>query len=84
MVKSYLRYEEAAAFGLVVSPGANVEYDSSGKLLLAGALEQLAVWNVKQGRSVHNLSIPAPATGTRALVTSVQRMPTSTSLVSAK
>ncbi|KAG6555190.1 hypothetical protein Mapa_003229 [Marchantia paleacea] len=81
MVKSYLRYEEAAAFGLVVSPGPNVEYDSSGKLLLAGALEQLAVWNVKQGRSVHNLSIPAPATGTRALVTSVQRMPTSTSLV---
>ncbi|CAM6097849.1 unnamed protein product [Calypogeia fissa] len=84
MVKAYLRYEEAAAFGVIVSPEANIDYDSSGKLLLAGALEQLVVWNVKQGRSIHTLSLPNPnGVGGKASVASVLRMPSSESLVAA-
>jgi U3 small nucleolar RNA-associated protein 12 len=85
MVKAYLRYEEAAAFGVIVSSEANIDYDSSGKLLLAGALEQLVVWNVKQGRSVHALSVPAQpgavGVGGKAPITSVIRVPSSQSLV---
>lgn len=83
MVKAYLRYEEAATFGLIVSPEANIDYSSSGKLLLAGALEQLVVWNVKQGRSIHTLCVPNTSTvGGKASITSVLRMPSSESLVS--
>lgn len=51
MVKAYLRYEHAAAFG-VISSGCNVLYDASGKHLYTGALENIAVWNIRQGSLV--------------------------------
>lgn len=51
MVKAYLRYERAGAFG-VVSSGPAPCYDASGRLLVTAALENLAVWNVKQGSLV--------------------------------
>lgn len=80
-MKAYLRYEEAEAFGVVVAGQARVSYDHSGKLLLAGALEQFLVWNVKQGRCVSNLTAPPAATGVRPLVTAVAPLPSSASLV---
>jgi hypothetical protein len=51
MVKAYLRYEHAGAFG-VISSGCNVLYDASGKQLFTGALENIAAWNIRQGSQV--------------------------------
>ena len=60
MVKTYLRYEPAAAFGVIVSVESNITYDSSGKHLLAPALEKLGVWHVRQGVCTKTLS-PSPS-----------------------
>ena len=51
MVKAYLRYEQADAFGVITS-GSNVVHDLSGKHVLSAALEDVAVWNLKQGTLV--------------------------------
>lgn len=82
MVKAYLRYEQAAVFGLVASAESNVCFDHSGKLLLAGALENLVVWNVKQGRLLHALA-PSSSSSSAAnpAVTSIACMPSSMSMV---
>ncbi|XWS66807.1 hypothetical protein CRYUN_Cryun05aG0232500 [Craigia yunnanensis] len=60
MVKMYLRYEPAAAFGVIVSVESNITYDSSGKHLLVPALEKLGVWHVRQGVCTKILS-PSPS-----------------------
>lgn len=51
MVRTYLRYEKAGVFGLV-SSGALPCFDAAGKLMVTSALENVAVWNVKQGTLV--------------------------------
>ena len=51
MVKAYLRYEQADAFGVITS-GSNVVHDLSGKHVLTASLENVAVWNLKQGTLV--------------------------------
>jgi hypothetical protein len=51
MVKAYLRYEHAGAYG-VISSGCNVLFDSTGKQLFTGALESIAAWNIRQGSQV--------------------------------
>ena len=85
MVKAYLRYEQASpVLGLVVSADANVSFDHSAKLLLAGALENLMVWNLKQGRCLHALAPSSSASSSSCMkpaVTSIACMPTSISLV---
>lgn len=60
MVKSYLRYEPAAAFGVIASLESNISYDSSGKFLLSPALEKVGVWHVRQGVCSKTLS-PSPS-----------------------
>lgn len=71
MVKSYLRYEPGLAFGVIVSVDANICYDPSGKHLLAPALDNIGLWNLKQGlcsktfspstRSSHSLALTSIA-----------------------
>ena len=51
MVKAYLRYELASAFGVVAS-GANILYDDTGKIVFAACLENVAMWSVKQASMV--------------------------------
>lgn len=51
MVKAYLRYDFAGAFGVITS-AANPEFDADGKQLFTGALENVSVWNMKQGTQV--------------------------------
>jgi hypothetical protein len=51
MVKAYLRYEHSGVFG-VISSNSNVLYDASGKQVITGALENIALWNVRQGTQV--------------------------------
>ena len=59
MVKAYRRYEHNESFG-VISSAANVLFDASGKQLLTGALEAIAVWNVRQGTKVSLALHPMP------------------------
>lgn len=51
MVKAYLRYEHSASFG-VITAGAALAYDPQTHLLAAAALEDVALWNIKQGTLV--------------------------------
>ncbi|GFP85559.1 uncharacterized WD repeat-containing protein c3d6.12 [Phtheirospermum japonicum] len=78
MVKLYHRYSAASAFGVIVSVDCNITYDSSGKHLLAGALEKLGVWHVRQGVCTKNLA-PSPSSSSRGpslAVTAVASSPT--------
>ncbi|EFJ52522.1 hypothetical protein VOLCADRAFT_79148 [Volvox carteri f. nagariensis] len=63
MVKAYLRYEFSAAFGVITS-SANPTYDASGKLLFTASLENISVWNAKQGSLVRQLSPVVTSTST--------------------
>ena len=51
MVKAYLRYELSKSFGVVTS-GSVIDGDSSGKLVISAANENLALWNLRQGTLV--------------------------------
>ncbi|XP_042505064.1 WD repeat-containing protein 3 [Macadamia integrifolia] len=77
MVKSYLRYESAAVFGVVVSVDSNISYDCTGKHLLAPALEKIGVWNVRQGVCSKTLSPSTASCGPSLAVTSIASSPSS-------
>lgn len=51
MVKAYLRYEHAAAWGVVASAG-GCAFDATGRLLATACLERVGVWSLKQGAQV--------------------------------
>ncbi|KAL7688663.1 putative guanine nucleotide-binding protein, beta subunit [Plasmopara halstedii] len=63
MVKSYLRYERACSFGVIASVEGNVIYDSSGRLAISPALQDVAVWNIRQGNKVRDLLAPESGGG---------------------
>ncbi|OWZ04903.1 hypothetical protein PHMEG_00023117, partial [Phytophthora megakarya] len=63
MVKSYLRYERACSFGVISSLEGNVIYDHSGRYAIAPALQDVAVWNVRQGNKVRDLLAPESGGG---------------------
>ncbi|KAG6578194.1 WD repeat-containing protein 3 [Phytophthora cinnamomi] len=63
MVKSYLRYERACSFGVIASLEGNVLYDASGRFAIAPALQDVAVWNVRQGSKVRDLLSPESGGG---------------------
>ncbi|KAJ6699226.1 WD REPEAT-CONTAINING PROTEIN 3 [Salix purpurea] len=63
MVKSYLRYEPALSFGVIVSVEGNIAYDSSGKHLLTPALEKVVV-----PLSLSLLSHPRPSSSSLVAV----------------
>lgn len=52
MVKAYLRYEAQATFGVIASSTANIVYDSTGKIAIAPALEEVILWDLKKGVEV--------------------------------
>lgn len=47
-MKAYLRYELTSSWGVVCS-NSNVVYDRSGRYLITSSLENVSLWNVKQG-----------------------------------
>ncbi len=51
MVKAYLRYELTSSWGVLCS-NSNVTYDRSGKYLITSSLENVSLWNPKQGMLV--------------------------------
>ncbi|PSS04617.1 WD repeat-containing protein [Actinidia chinensis var. chinensis] len=71
MVKAYLRYDQAAAFGVIASVDSNIAYDSSGKHLLAPALEKIGVWHVRQGVCTKTLAPSSSSRGPSFAVTSI-------------
>uniref|UniRef100_A0A5B7CEE9 Putative WD repeat-containing protein 3 n=1 Tax=Davidia involucrata TaxID=16924 RepID=A0A5B7CEE9_DAVIN len=77
MVKAYLRYEPAAAFGVIVSVDSNITYDSSGKHLLAPALEKVGVWHVRQGLCTKTLTPSSLSRSPSVVVTSIASSPSS-------
>lgn len=54
MVKAYLRYELSQAWGVITS-NSNICYDHSGTYLVASSLENVSIWNIKQGLVVRSL-----------------------------
>ncbi len=56
MVKAYLRYELSTTFGVVTSNSALV-HDNSGKFVITAALENVAVWNIRQGTLVSQINV---------------------------
>lgn len=83
MVKAYLRYEQARAFGVIASPEASPVYaDDKGKLLVTAALERLTVWDVRRGVEARSLVPPPRESGATPAVTCIARAPGS-SLVAA-
>ena len=51
LVRSYLRYEPADEFGVVVSgEGANVVVDGDGMTLYTPTLEHVGIWSLSQGK----------------------------------
>jgi U3 small nucleolar RNA-associated protein 12 len=54
MVKSYLNYELKDTFGVVAAPTGELLLDisSGGKLAYSASLENVTIWNVKQGMLV--------------------------------
>lgn len=55
MVKAYLRYEAQATFGVIASSTANIVYDSTGKIAIAPALEEVILWDLKKGVEVKKI-----------------------------
>lgn len=66
MVKAYLRFEQTGKFGVITSAGA-IAHGAQGQLLAAAALEDIALWNVKEGTLVRKLTAsgPSPASVTQ-------------------
>ncbi|KAK7396602.1 hypothetical protein VNO78_17727 [Psophocarpus tetragonolobus] len=77
MVKAYLRYEAASAFGVIASVDSNIAYDSSGRHLLSPALEKIGVWHVRQGVCTKTLIPSSPSHGPSLAVTSIASSPSS-------
>ncbi|KFK39464.1 hypothetical protein AALP_AA3G248000 [Arabis alpina] len=71
MVKAYLRYEQASSFGVITSLDSNIAYDSTGKHILAPALEQVGIWHVRQGIRINTLKPTSSRTGPSLAVTSI-------------
>jgi hypothetical protein len=70
MVKSYLRYESAAVFGLVVSPAAHPAalfaptQPGQPQRALAAAGETVLTWDLKRGLQVRVIAPPSAYQGT--------------------
>ncbi|KAH0635807.1 hypothetical protein KY289_035722 [Solanum tuberosum] len=80
MVKSYLRYEPAACFGVIVSVESKIAYDSSGKHLLVPALEKIGIWHVRQGLCTKTLT-PLPSSNSKAPSNAVTSISSSSSRI---
>ncbi|KAG7582840.1 WD40-repeat-containing domain [Arabidopsis suecica] len=71
MVKAYLRYEAASSFGVISSVDSNITYDSTGKHVLAPALEKVGIWHVRQGVCTKTLNPSSSRGGPSLAVTSI-------------
>jgi U3 small nucleolar RNA-associated protein 12 len=54
-MKTYLRYVLHDTFGVIASTQSNAVFDKTGGLALTAALQEVAVWNMRQGTLVRSL-----------------------------
>ncbi|RKP12799.1 WD40-repeat-containing domain protein [Piptocephalis cylindrospora] len=73
MVKAYLRYEPKTTFGLITSPQGPSLYSGDGSQVLAPALEDVLLWDVRKGA----LEGRWKDTGNTAEITGMARSPDS-------
>jgi len=71
MVKAYQRYDAATSFGVISSVDSNIAYDSTGKYVLAPALEKVGIWHVRQGVCSKTLTPSSSRGGPSLAVTSI-------------
>ncbi|CAO1633213.1 unnamed protein product [Jaminaea pallidilutea] len=76
MVRSYLRHEPTAAFGVVCSNAARSVLDADGKTAYVAALEDVLVWDVRRGEQLAMWH----ETGQRSPVTALSRCAAPTAL----
>ena len=60
MVKSYLRYRLQKTFGVIFSADSEVLFDWSGRFAITGSLENITIWNLRQGVAVSFFSFEIP------------------------
>jgi hypothetical protein len=51
-MKSYLRIEPKACFGVIASPKCSAIYDFSGNLAISAGVQDVSVWNLRYGSQV--------------------------------
>lgn len=60
MMKSYLRYEPGKVMGIITSPSSNVAYDCSGNLAVTAGVQDVNIWNLRQGQQIASLKAEEP------------------------
>lgn len=73
MVKSYLKYEPLSSFGVVASPSSNICYHNG--YAICGCLNEVAVWNIRQGKLVSKWSDIAAVSSDCAEVVYIEKCP---------
>ncbi|CAM9749158.1 unnamed protein product [Chrysoparadoxa australica] len=73
-MKTYLRYELEHSFGVICSTQGSAIFDKTGTLALAPALENVGVWNVRQGSQVSQL-VPGGHDNVRGHITHLELSP---------
>jgi len=53
MVKAYLRYQQEKSVGVITSPYAPIAYDETGEYAITPALDQIAIWSLRQNKLMH-------------------------------
>lgn len=51
-MKSYYRYRPSEVVGVITTPDCKAVYDYTGKLVFTSKLQEVGVWNVRQGNLV--------------------------------
>lgn len=72
MVKSYLRYQQTACFGVINSVQCPVIYDWIGKHAITAGLDAVLAWNLRQGSCVGYLHFALLINYTNHIYRSVQ------------
>lgn len=51
-MKSYYRYRPSDVVGVITTPDCKAVYDYTGKLAFTSKIQDVGVWNVRQGNQV--------------------------------
>eukprot|EP01040_Poterioochromonas_malhamensis_P021567 gene21567-26048_t len=54
--QSYYRYRPSEVVGVITTPDCKAVYDHTGKLVFTSKIQEVGVWNVRQGNLVKSLS----------------------------
>ena len=63
MSKTYLRYVLAETFGVIASTASNAVFEATGGLAITAALQNVALWNLRQGTCVRTMKPEGEVSG---------------------